>query len=175
MRTIRTKIYKFEELSAEVQTEAIENLRYLNVSLDWWNNIYYDAENIGLKITSFDLDRNKHAKGEFLQDAYFCAAKIVIEHGAECETFKRAHSFVEFWADAVKLHSDGQNINKVAEGKEYYFDEYTDEKCNDFLNDILECYADILQKECEYLQSDECVKETIILNEYEFLKDGTKF
>ena len=36
-------------------------------------------------------------------------------------------------------------------------------------------FYSILEKDYYFLESDECVKETIIANEYEFLKDGTKF
>ena len=42
------------------------------------------------------------------------------------------------------------------------------------LNLCREFYS-ILENDYCFLESDECVKETIIANEYEFLKDGTKF
>ena len=42
MRTIRTKIYKFEELSAEAQSKAIDNFRNINTSDDFWfDAIFY--------------------------------------------------------------------------------------------------------------------------------------
>jgi len=59
MRTIRTKIYSFNELSKEAQNVAIDKMRYINVDDNWWLSTYEDAENIGLKITSFDIERNE--------------------------------------------------------------------------------------------------------------------
>ena len=42
------------------------------------------------------------------------------------------------------------------------------------LNLCREFYS-ILEKDYCSLESDECVKEAIIANDYEFLKDGSKF
>jgi hypothetical protein len=42
----------------------------------------------------------------------------------------------------------------------------------DFLNGLLEDYSIILQKEFEYLTSDECITETILANEYDFTENG---
>ncbi len=44
----------------------------------------------------------------------------------------------------------------------------------EFLNTLLQDYAQILQKEYEYLMSDEMVDESIIANEYEFNEDGSR-
>jgi len=57
MRTIETTVYKFDELSDEAKQQSIENLYDLNVDYEWWDCTYEDAENIGLKISEFDLDR----------------------------------------------------------------------------------------------------------------------
>ena len=69
MKTHTINTYSFNELSEEAQQKAIENLSDINVNFDWWNFTYEDAKNIGLKITSFDLDRRRHAKGQFLLSA----------------------------------------------------------------------------------------------------------
>jgi hypothetical protein len=175
MRTVRTKVYTFEELNETAQQTAINSNSSINVNYDWWINTYSDAENIGLKITSFELDRNKNAKGHFVTDAFNCATKIISEHGAECKTFLISSEFMLKWAEIVKAHSNGKNIFKVAEGQELSFDEKADELEGIFLDDILSAYADILQDECEYLQSDEAIKETLISDECEFTKNGNIF
>ena len=77
MRTIEIKAYLFNELSEEAKEKAVQNLSNINVQFDWWHFIYEDAKNIGLKITSFDLYRNKHANGEFLLSAAEVAANII--------------------------------------------------------------------------------------------------
>lgn len=175
MRTVRTKVYSFEELNQDAQQLALDFNRDINVGSDWWAGTYEDAENIGLKITSFDLDRNKHAEGNLLNDEYSVAVDIANNHGEECETFKIAVKFIEFWNEAVKLHSNGVNMEKVEDGKEHDFDNYVDEAVTKFKQDLLNAYADILQNECEYLQSDEAVKETLISNDYEFTANGNIF
>lgn len=66
MRTETINIYQFNELSNEAKQNAIKQNYDINVSHDWWTNTYEDAERIGLQITSFDLERNKHAKGAII-------------------------------------------------------------------------------------------------------------
>jgi len=173
MKTIEIQLYSFDELSASAQQKAIENLSDINVNYNWWESTYEDAENVGLKITGFDLDRNKHASGNFINGAYDTALEIMDQHGENCETYKTAKEFFNFWDEAVKLHSDKITTDKVKEGNEYYFDEYVEDKEYEFLKDILECYANILQNESEYLQSEEAIKETILSNEYDFTEDGS--
>lgn len=175
MRTIRTKIYQFNELNEKAQEKALNELRSINVDFDWWTFTYDDAENIGLKITGFDLDRNRHAKGYFMQESKNTADRIMTEHGENCETYKTAKQFINFWDEAVKIYSDGITIDKVKEGSENNFDEYIEDKENDFLKSLLEDYSIMLQNECDDLQSDEIIKDTILANEYEFTKDGKQF
>ncbi len=166
MRTIETKVYKFDELSTEAQKKAVENLFDINVDHNWWEFTYDDAENIGLRITSFDLDRNKNAKGEFMTigGAEITASLLIKEHGKGCETNKLAIRFI----------SDLQAIEDKFTGPED--DEERDEEIgllsDTFLSDLLELYADILQEECDYLQSEESIIETIKANDYEFTEEG---
>lgn len=174
MRTIETKIYTFAELSDEAKEKAIQNLSDINVNFQWWESTYEDAKNIGLNITSFDLDRNRHAKGEFISYAYDCAKKIVSNHGKDCETYKTAETFIFDYDSLVKKYSDGIKTNVVTEENEYYFYCDCEELEAEFLRSILEDYSIILQNECEYLQSDEAIIQTIGANEYEFTEDGNQ-
>ena len=57
METRTCNVYTFEELSPEGQRKAIERYYDINVDHEWWRYTYDDAEDIGLKITEFDLDR----------------------------------------------------------------------------------------------------------------------
>jgi hypothetical protein len=158
MRTIRTKVYFFNELSEKAKQQAVKKLSEISLNYDWWANTYEDAEYIGLKITSFNLDRNRHATGKFIQDAQYTANKILIEHGKNCETYKTASLFIQ---ERGKLNIDEQ-------------DEELKELETEFLNDIVEDYSIILQNEYDYLQSDEAIIETIEENGYEFQEDGTR-
>jgi hypothetical protein len=171
MKTIELKIYSFDELSEEAQQTAIEKNYLINVEFDWWESTYHDAKQIGLKITSFDLDRDRHAKGKFLLSACEVAQNILNNHGENCETFKTATNFLNEWNPIFAQYMD--------QNSEHYESSETEGKMqdleSDFLNDILEDYSIILQNECKYLQSEEAIKETLICNDFEFLESGENF
>lgn len=174
-RTIRTKVYKFDELNEDAKQTVIENNYDINVSYDWWESTYEDAKNVGIEITAFDIDRSSYCKGEASSSWKDVAEQIVKEHGEMCETYKTAKDFLNEYDELVKKYSDGININQVHEDNVYEFDQYADELENDFRKSILEDYRIILEKEYEYLTSKEAIIETITCNEYEFTKDGKQF
>ncbi len=161
MRTIEIIVYKFNELSKEAQQKAIEKLWDINVTFDWWEPTYEDAKNIGLKITSFALDRNRHVNGEFTLSAAEVAANILQEHGETCNTYKIAEKFIE------EFNPKFADYFQTEEGEPELL-----EMEDNFLKTLLSEYADILQKECEYLQSKESIIETIQANDYDFTEDG---
>jgi hypothetical protein len=167
MRTIEVKLYQFNELSAEAKEKAIENLIDINVGHEWWEFTYEDAKQIGLKITGFDLDRNRHATGEFIDNAYDCEHAILKNHGKDCETYKTAQNYLNERAELEKQLEPEDEINpfydSVAE-----IEDLDDE----FLKSILEDYSQMLQNEYEYLMSEEAIIDTIEANEYEFTEDG---
>jgi len=171
MRTIKTNVYKFSELSEYAKERAIDNLRF-NIYDEWWDGVYEDAENVGLRIAGFGLDRNRHAMGEFIEGAEHCAARIITGHGKDCETYKTAAQYLKQRGGLVTMYSDGVNTSVVAEDNEYDFDNACDDLDEEFLKSILEDYSILLQNESEYLQSDEAIIEAIKANEYEFTEDG---
>ena len=90
------------------------------------------------------------------------------EHGNQCETYKTAFNFLNERDTLVRKFSDGINFDVVTEENAHEFDQECDELEEQFLEDLLSDYADILQKQYEYLYSDEAIKETIEANGYEF-------
>ncbi len=172
MKTITINLYEFDDLSEEAKKAALNELFTINVEHKWWVYTYDDAENIGLKITSFDLDRNRHATGHFTKSALEVAHSIIKEHGDTCETHKTATKFLQEWDNQVAIHSDGVDTDRVCEDKEAEFDTIADDLEHEFLNSILEDYSIILERECEYLQSEEAIIETIRANGYTFEVNG---
>lgn len=166
------QVFKFDELTEAQKEKALSKLSFINVEYDWWQFTYEEAEEIGLKITSFDLDRNRHAEGVLLYSGCEVAERIIKNHWQDCETFKTASDFLSQWEELVKKYSNGVNTDIVAEENEYDFDQEADELEEDFLKAILEDYSIILQKECEYLQSDEAIIYTINCNKYFFDDEG---
>jgi hypothetical protein len=168
MKTIKLKLYSFDELSEQAQNKALNDLRTINVDFNWWESTYEDAKNIGLKITGFDLDRNKHATGQFTLSALEVAQNILNDHGDECQTYKLATEFLSkhnpIFADYMDENSENYESRDL-EGQLQDLEQ-------DFLNDLLEDYANMLQKECECLMEDEQVKETVLINDYTFEENG---
>jgi len=172
MKTVEITLYKFAELSDEAQQKAIEKLLDINVDYEWWEFTYEDAKRIGLEITSFDLDRNLHAKGDLLWSAPEIANKIITEHGESCDTYSLAKTFLTDYDKLVEKYSDGKDLTRVAEDNECDFDNDADELEEDFRKDLLEEYAQILSKEYYYLTSKESIIESIESNDYDFTEDG---
>ena len=114
------EIFKFEELTEEQKEKALSKLSDINVDHDWWNFTFKDAEDIGLKITSFDLDRNRHAKGVLLYSGWEVAERIIKNHWQECETFKTASDFLSQWEELVKKYSEKPSETLLNEIKSFF-------------------------------------------------------
>jgi hypothetical protein len=160
-------VYKFEELSEEGKEKALEGLCDINISSDWWDSTYEDAKNIGLKITSFDIDRGAYCKGRFTESAEGVAKNILSEHGKDCESYKTATSYLK----ELEELREKTRLND-SEYEEGYDDLDTEDIDAEFLQSLLEDYRIILTHEYEYLTSREAIKETIDANEYEFTEEG---
>jgi hypothetical protein len=161
MKTKTINIYSFNELSEKAKQKAIENLIDINVNYDWWEFTCENAANIGLKITSFDLDRNRHATGELRLSFSEVIANILKEHGETCDTYKTAEKYMKQWEPVFSKYMETE------EGEEELMEIEAE-----FIKELLEDYSIILQKEYEYLCSEEAIIEAIEANEYEFTENG---
>jgi hypothetical protein len=175
MRTIELKLFKFSELSEEAQGKALLELNDINVDFNWWECTYEDAKTIGVNISGFDLDRNKHCTGDLQHSLNESTDSILEHHGEDCKTVAIAKRYIAEWADLVEKFSDGISKDKVIESNEYDFDLAANELESEFLKDILSEYANMLQNESEHLMTDEAIKKTIEANEYEFTEDGKQY
>lgn len=171
--TITTKVYKFDELSDTAKEKVIEELWDCNIDYEWWDSTYEDAKTIGLEITSFDLNRGACVEGEWNIDAEDVANVIQDNHGESCETYKDAEVFLLAVGEAAMVFEAKDDYDP--EYEEYTESDEYEELCAEFLKTILEDYRIILQKESEYLQSEEAAIETIEANEWEFTVDGIMY
>jgi hypothetical protein len=171
MKTITKtfNIYKFSELSEDAKQNVLTKNIDINTSFQWWESTYEDATNIGLKLKGFDLDRNRHATGEFIESAENCAHKIESEHGDTCETYKTAKAYLSERDELINNWEKDENGDIL---DTWELDEQLDELDKQFLKDILEDYSIMLQKEYEYLYSDKAIIETIESNDYNFTEEG---
>ena len=168
MKTKVINVYSFSELSEKAKEKVLNNFSDINTDYDWWSYIYEDAKNIGLKITSFDLDRNRHAKGHFELTAFEIAQNILNEHGQNCDTHQTAQTFLD---EINPIFSEYLNENSAHYESEDY-EQIMLEIEFEFLNNLLEDYSIILQNEYEYLSSYEAIIDTIQANDYEFDING---
>ena len=177
MRTVTktTSVYSFNELNEEARQNAIDNLWDINEYSNWLENVYEDAKEIGLKISSFDIGRGRCAEGELIGDMNNSINSILSNHGENTDTHKLALSYQIQWFELVCKYSDGVNTDIVSEGNEFEFDQEADVLEIEFSKDLLEEYLIMLEKEYEYQTSEEAIIETIKANEYEFDEEGNLF
>lgn len=172
MKTVKVKLYEYKELSDEAKEKALEHFADINTDYKWWKSVYSDAEDIGLKITSFELDRGSYCKGDFILDAEEVASAIIKNHGDMCETYKTASAYLKERSeviDTAEKDEDGEFID------EYKLNNKLNEIDSEFKRSLLEDYRIMLEHEYEYLSSREAIEETIKINDYQFTFDGKIF
>lgn len=161
MKTVEIKLYEFSELSEEAKERVLSEHWDINIGFEWWDGVYEDAEQIGLKITGFNLD-HKSISGQFINSAPETAESILLNHGKMCETYKTAKLFLD---DLNELTGKYPNIEDCPEDAIEALED-------DFIQSLLEDYRIMLDNEYEYKTSDEAIIETIEANEYVFTEDG---
>jgi hypothetical protein len=170
MKTVTTNVFTFNELTDKAKEQARAWYRERIDYSDCWKTVYEDANTVGLKVDQ--LDRHRTCKGSFKDDALFCAHAIIDNHGADCETYQTAADFLAKRDSIVNIAEKDENGDFADEGE---LDDQLDECEADFLRSILEDYAIMLERDQEYLVSDEAVDEAIIANDYTFLANGEPF
>jgi hypothetical protein len=166
--TLTRNIYTFDELSEESQKKAVYGWLDASSYDEWWEFIYEDAAEIGLKITGFDLGGRQDIDGNFTFSPCEVAQNILNNHGEGCETYKTAESFLKEWNPVYADYLD-ENSEKY-ETREA--EEEMMEMEKEFLHSLLQDYFITLRKEYEWYFSEENAKENILCNEYEYLEDG---
>ena len=165
MRVEETTVYQFDELNEKAKEHARDWYRQGALDYDWWDYIYDDAETIGLTITDFDLDRNRHATGKLTKSIKEACQLIHANHGKACDTYQVATEYL-----GTITHVDQAESNDEED-----HDDEREEVREHFEQALLEEYSIMLQHEYEYLMSNESVDETIRCNEYEFTEAGKRF
>jgi len=182
MRTKTIAIYQFDELPTEAAKERARGwYREGALDYDWWDCIYQDAETIGLKITSFDLDRSRHANGHLTMSLVESCKAILKEHGEACETYKTSSEYLTKYNrldnakdEAIRALSfqDFENGKETDLGDQFETD--VEALTEEYQQQLLEDYSLMLQHEYEWLLADEQVEESIRANAYEFTEEGER-
>ena len=154
MRKLQIAVYQFKELSKEAKRKALEYFSGINVDHDWWADTYRDARDIGLEITKYE---ERICKGHLLCESLESIKKVLANHGTKCETYQTALRYQKEITDEIKMSG---NVDTLLELDEEY------------VLALLEDYRIMLNKEYEYLTSEEAIIETIEANDYEFTEEG---
>ena len=198
MKNIETKVYKFEELSKEIQEKVIEKSYNINIHEGWWDSIYemYIGDETG-----FDIDKicfsGFHSQGDGAMFEGSPNKDILhfITPGYNNKEYQKD------WYRVIKLIKNGHiNIygSFTHQGHYYHSKSYSDNLDAEFTNDwygknysrigdiledvleeIREHYENIcnkiyrsLEQEHEYYSSRKAIEETIECNDYEFTSEG---
>ena len=179
MREMTTMVYSFNELSEAAQERALNELRYINVEYDWWEDSYDTiraaGKLIGLEIDGIYFDTDSYC----IFDAYYRYARGAVK--AVKAEFSRATDLHEVARDLQALqrrhfYSLSCNVASQRDTNSYqcfrFGEDYECEDLGDIIDDFAHWARVLLRDEYEYLTSDEAVKETIEANEYEFTEAG---
>lgn len=184
MRTETIKIYQFEEISKEAQEKAIEDTRnsngYLN-DVEWseWlqEEFKEELEKLGILTDGFfwDLYNNNFYldnpsipdEKEFIKKMGF--EKWLILKSLENKTEEEKEEFED---DLKAIEIVGGEYKTIIGN---FQDEEIEEQINKKLKDILSGFLKRLQEEYEGLNSDESIKDFLIINDFEFNENGGRY
>ena len=193
MRTIRTKVYQFNELNDEAKQVAIENYRNNNHEVEFdafRESCIEQAIDTGFEYISLQYSLG-YSQGDGLSfGAKNCTIieKLILEvlgTGKE-KTANLLSENIYF-----SLHANNGHYTYASKSDiDFYFDFPTTLQNTDNLDKLAEkvldklqtIYMDLCKKlekqgysEIEYQNSDEYISENLISNEYEFTKEGNIF
>jgi hypothetical protein len=159
MKTIKTNVYTYDELSDKAKEKAREWYISRIYDYDWYDFIFEEAKELGFTIEEFDLYR-RECRIKLHDTPENIAKKILVEHGKDTSTYKTAQKFIK---DGVKyFESEEESEEEIALN-----DEFKDNLAVDYLS--------LLQSEADYMESEEAIKEMMEANEYTFTEDGKRF
>jgi hypothetical protein len=193
MKTIRIKIYKFEELTQEAQSKAIEQFRDReNVYLGFFNDNAIEQIN---EVGFYDDVKLQYSLGCSQGDGLSFSCKRIEWKTIEPLFLEVLGKDKEKTAKLIFEHcsfictgNDGRYCYASKNDIDFTFENYNREyeNINEVVGNVLtkieNKYLELCKElekqgysEIEYQQSDEAIKETILANDYDFLKDGTQY
>ena len=179
MREITVKAYKFDELSEAAQERALNDLRWVNVDGDWYEDVYYTIRTAG-KLLGLEID------GIYFDTYLYCTFDASYEYArgavkavkAEFPQDTELHGIAKDLQALQKRHfySLSCAVREARDMNQYscfrFGEDYECEDLGDIIDDFAHWARILLCDESEYLTSDEAIKEMIEANEYEFDEAG---
>ena len=178
MREVTFKVYQFDELSEEVKEKVLDDCRFIMVEyFNWWEFVNEDAENIGLEIVEFDLNR-RYIKIRLNTSVLNSVESAMQWFGESTEEYKLVKSYY----DAIMKLADSDEVKEYLEENpdddayDAIYNMSLDDKFYDeYVNDMKWVFLELLEDEFKYLTSDEAIIEMFEANDYEFFETGKVF
>lgn len=180
-------VYAFQELEGSARENALQKLWDINVNSDWWDFILDDFKTeceffeVGQIYFSgfahqgsgamFEYDGLKAALIDEFAATLTKRERLIFEN---CTTGGRGKHTGRYYSCEHSIYLefedwyDYPNCAKMAEGIEADFVEFVEDKYNDLAHELYKT----LEKEYDYLTSEEVIIGTIEANEYEFDEYG---
>ena len=200
MKTVEVNVYQFDELSDEAKEKAREWYRNGSFNYEWWDFLYDDfkerAKEVGFDVTNiyfrgfwsqgdgamfeYDYMRDK-LRLEFINQLGLSAMRKdwLINNTMTSGRGKHRGLYYHEKSCDHDIYWEVDN-GDLAYGTLFY--SWLESFDSDFVDFVTDKYEDLchelyksLEKEYEYLNSDEAVDESLIVNEYEFDEDGNRF
>ncbi|MDX9668740.1 hypothetical protein [Pseudomonas sp. P8_250] len=191
MRTAQIQVLKFDELSETAKQKARDWFREASAGEQWWSRVYEDAKAAGAMF-GFDID-DIYFSGFWSQGDGACFTGS-FRYGKGCENAikaaypedKELHTIAAEWVSLQRLNFY-QVLGIVQHRGTYqhsgctYFEievngrEPSDELergVKSCIRSFMDWIYSELEKEHQWLNSEEYVDATIVGNEYEFTADG---
>ena len=201
MRTIETKVYRYDELSSEAKENARNSLRdrlaenRIDADADDYRNTLAEIERI-FRIKVRDWSVNGYSP------TYFRFYFVNLDEDIENEPkflLRYLNNFVLPYIDCRKTYYT-KNYHKKRKSRILSYPKYdfcitgawtdiaVDDALNnikesimqgksarDFVSDMLDSFFNQWNEDYEYACSDESIEEEILSNEYEFLENGKPY
>lgn len=187
MRTTEITIYKFNELSEEVQKKVIEKNYDINIDYRWWDFIEEDAKDVGklmgIEITNILFSGfSSQGDGACFEGHYYYAENAVEKVKEYAPKDKALINIAASLDDIQKRNGCGISAHISHSGHYYHenctlvdveledgeLDEVTEEDVTSVLRYFMQWIYAQLQDTYEYLTSEEAIVGTIEANGYEF-------
>lgn len=197
-KIIEKTIYTFDELSESAKEKARDWYRVGGFDYEWYDSVYEDAKQcaalIGITIDKIYFSGfSSQGDGACFEGRYSYvkgAAKALKSHAPLDKTLARIADELQalqrknFYRLSAKVkhrghyyHAHCTDIDVMKEDNNSYVnyaDSETDKELCEILRSFMNWIYKQLEKEYEYLNSDESVSETILANEYTFDVNGKR-
>lgn len=189
----KIKTYAFSELDDEGKENALNQHREINVHDLWYEYVYDDAKEVG-KMLGIYID-NIYFSGFWSQGDGACfegsyeyskgSAKKIREHAPldnelheiadNLQKLQRKYFYGLYATIKHSGHYNHPGCTQIDVRHEWGYDwEDIEDDLEDALRDFMYWIYSQLEKEYEFLTSDEMVAETLLANLYEFDQEGNQ-